>query len=105
MTQFDDREKAEERRQATKEELEFKSQARRNKLLGAWAANLMGLDGDKAESYASSLVVEDLKQAGDEDVFAKVSADLKAANVEVTEHQIRREMETFLQQARTELGA
>ena len=105
MTQFDDREKAEERKFATKEEAEFKANARRNKLVGLWAAQLLGLEGDKANAYASSLVVEDLKEADDQDVLNKLKSDFAAAKIDVSEHQIEREMAKSLEQARSELGA
>lgn len=102
MTHFDDREKAEERIFVGNNDQEFKISARRDKLLGAWAADLMGLDGALRDEYISSVVVADLKEAGDEDVFAKVYADLLASKVDITEHGLRREMERFLAQARTE---
>ena len=103
MTQFDDREKAEERRFASKEEFEFKVAARRDKLLGLWVASKLGLEGDAAEKYATSVIVADLEEKGDEDVFRKVFADLQKANSDVSEHVVRREMETLLDQARAEL--
>ncbi len=78
MTTFDDREQAFERKFAHDEEMRFKAEARRDKLLGLWAAGLMGLSGAEAEDYARSVVVEDLKEAGDDDVHRKVKADLEA---------------------------
>lgn len=105
MNQFDDREKAEERKFASKEELEFKVQAKRNRMIGAWAANLLGLVGEDADKYATSVVIADLKEAGDEDVYQKLASDFAAANIDVSEHQIRREMAELLDKARAELGA
>jgi len=78
MTTFDDREQAFERKFAHDEEMRFKAEARRDKLLGLWAAGLMGLSGAEAEDYARAVVVEDLKEAGDDDVYRKVKADLEA---------------------------
>ena len=78
MTTFDDREKAFENMFAHDEEMRFRAQARRDRLLGLWAAGLMGLEGEAAADYARSIVVEDLKEAGDDDVYRKVKADLEA---------------------------
>ena len=103
MTQFDDRERAEEKKFASAEEKEFKIAARRNKALGLWVADLLGLEGDDANKYASSVVVADLAEKGDEDVFRKVFGDLQAKNVDVSEHVVRREMQRFLDEAIDEL--
>jgi hypothetical protein len=105
MSQFDERKSAEETNYARNEELDFKVTARRNKLLGTWAAGLMGLQGQEAEDYAKSVVVADFEEAGDDDVFRKIKGDLDAKGVEVSEHQVRREMETLLQTARDQLTA
>lgn len=105
MTQFDERKNAEEAKYAHDSELSFKIVARRNKLLGAWAAGLMGLEGDEAEAYAKSIVMADFEEAGDEDVYRKVKADLDAKGIGTSEHQIRREMETLLETARQQLTA
>jgi hypothetical protein len=105
MSQFDERKSAEESNYVRNEELDFKVTARRNKLLGAWAAGLMGLEGDAAVDYAKSVVVADFEEAGDDDVYRKIKGDLDAKGVEVTEHQIRREMETLLETARAQLTA
>lgn len=96
MTTFDKREDAFEKKFAHDEELQFKAAARRNKLLGLWVAEKLGLSGDKAEEYAKSVVIADLQEAGDQDVIAKVLADLKAAGVEQSEHQIRRTMDELM---------
>jgi hypothetical protein len=104
MSSFDDREKAEESRYARTQESEFKAVARRNKLVGAWAAGLMGLTGEEADAYAKTVVVADFEEAGDEDVFRKLRADLDKAGVEVSDHVIRREMSEQLEVARAQLA-
>jgi hypothetical protein len=105
MSQFDERKSAEEANYVHNEELDFKVNARRNKLLGAWAAGLMGLEGDAASDYAKSVVVADFEEAGDDDVYRKIKGDLDAKGVDVSEHQVRREMETLLETARAQLTA
>jgi hypothetical protein len=94
-----DREDAYENKFAHDEELRFKAIARRNKLLGLWAAELMGKTGDEAEAYAKEVVVADFQEAGDEDVFRKVRGDFDAAGVDQSDHQIRRTMEDLLGEA------
>lgn len=96
MTTFDKREDAFEKKFAHDEELQFKAAARRNKLLGLWAAEKMGIAGDAAVDYAKTVVEADLAEAGDADVLGKVFADLKAAGVEQSEHQIRRTMDELM---------
>jgi hypothetical protein len=76
MSTFDERETAFESKFAHDEEMQFKAMARRNKLLGLWAADLLGKSGDAADAYAAEVVKSDFEEAGDEDVFRKVSADL-----------------------------
>ncbi len=78
MTTFDDRENAFEAKYAHDADLRFKAEARRNKLLGLWAAGLMGRQGEAATAYAMEVVASDFVEAGDEDVFRKVAADLGA---------------------------
>src|SRR6478736_1525599 len=90
MTTFEDREKGFERKFAHDEELKFKATARRNKLLGLWAAEQMGLSGDAAQAYAKEVVKADLVEPGDEDVFRKLRADFDAKGVNQSDHQIRR---------------
>ena len=99
MTSFDDRKDSFEKKFAHDEALRFKAEARRNKLLGRWAAGLMGLDGEKAEDYAKAVIKADFEEAGDDDVFRKVKADLAAAGVEQSDHQIRRHMDEFMAEA------
>lgn len=100
MSSFDDRERAEEAKYALDQETQFKVMARRNKLLGLWAADLLGKTGADAEAYAKEVVLSDLEEAGDEDVFRKVYGDLDAAGVDRTEKQIREQMAELLPVAR-----
>ena len=81
MTSFDDREKAYEKKFAHDAELKFKASARRNKLLGVWAAEKMGMTGDDVEHYAKGVVLADLEEPGDEDVFRKVRSDFDDAGI------------------------
>lgn len=90
MTTFEDREKGFERKFAHDEELKFKATARRNRLIGLWAADKMGLTGDEAQAYAREVIKADLAEPGDEDVFRKLRADLDAKGVDQSDHQIRR---------------
>ncbi|MBL8579559.1 MAG: DUF1476 domain-containing protein [Mesorhizobium sp.] len=99
MSDFSDREKGFERKFALDEELRFKATARRNKLLGLWAAEKLGKAGADAEAYAKEVVAADFVEAGDDDVLRKVKADFDAAGVDQSEHQIRRTMDELLAQA------
>jgi hypothetical protein len=99
MTTFDKRKDAFENKFAIEEELRFRAEARRNKLLGLWAAEAMGLKGEDAETYAKSVVQADFAEAGEEDVYRKITADLAAAGVNRSEHQIRREMDELMAKA------
>ena len=99
MTTFDRREDAFENKFAHDAELQFKAYARRNKLLGLWAAALLGKSGDDAAAYAKLVVAADLDHAGHEDVFRKIRADFDAADVKQSDHQIRRTMDELLAQA------
>jgi len=103
MSSFDKREEGFENKFAHDAELKFKAEARRNKLLGVWAAGMMGLEGDAAEAYAKEVVKADFEEAGDEDVFRKIRGDFDAKNVEQSDHQIRRTMDEFLAQAVDEI--
>ncbi len=104
MGGFDDREKAEEARYAHSAEMEFKAQVRRNKLLGLWAADLMGITGEAADAYAKEVVSSDFDEPGDDDVFRKVRGDFDAKGVEQSDHQIRRRMEELLAEARVQVA-
>ncbi|MFO1034651.1 MAG: DUF1476 domain-containing protein [Hyphomicrobiales bacterium] len=96
MTTFDKRKDAAEGKFAHDEELRFKATARRNKLLGLWAAEKLGLSGAAADSYAKEVVAADFEEAGDDDVVRKVLADFKAKNVAQSEHQVRRTMDELM---------
>ena len=96
MSGFDKRREGYESKFAHDEELKFKATARRNKLLGLWAAAKLGLTGAAAEDYAKEVVKSDFEEAGEEDVFRKVRKDLDAKKVDVSDHQIRREMEDLM---------
>ena len=96
MASFDDRKKGFENKFAHDEEMKFKAEARRNKLLGLWAAEKLGLTGDEAEAYAKEVVKSDFEEPGDEDVFRKVRGDFDAKKVDQSDHQIRRQMEDLM---------
>ncbi len=89
MTQFDDRERAFEAKFARDEELQFRVLARRNRLLGEWAAELMGLSEAETASYAKDVVRADFEEAGDEDVIRKLLGDLTSAGIDVDDQRIR----------------
>ena len=104
MSGFDEREAAFENKFAHDAEMMFKAAARRNKLLGLWAAELMGIAGADAEAYAKQVVVSDFDEPGDDDVLRKVFRDLEAKGVETSEHLVRKEMDKLLEVARSELS-
>jgi hypothetical protein len=104
MTTFDKRKDAFENKFAHDAELKFKAEARRNRLLGLWAAGLLGKSGDAAEDYAKSVVQADFQEAGDEDVFRKIRADFDAAGVAQSDHQIRRTMDELMAKAVEEVS-
>jgi len=103
MNTMKDRKDAFENKFAHDEELKFKAMARRNKLLGLWAAEKLGKTGADAEAYAREVVAADFEEAGDEDVFRKIRADFDANGVEQSDHQIRRTMEELLEEARRQI--
>jgi len=92
MTNFEDREKGYERKFAQDEELKFKATARRNKLLGLWAAEQLGITGDQAQAYAREVIKADLEIPGDDDVFRKIRRDFDAKGVQKSDHQVRSKM-------------
>lgn len=98
-----DRKDAFENKFAHDAELRFKAEARRNKLLGLWAAEKLGKSGEEADAYAKQVIAADFEEPGDEDVFRKVRADFDAAGVDQSDHQIRRTMEEFMVQAAEEI--
>lgn len=105
MSQFNDRERAEEKKYQLDQELEFKAQARRAKIVGRWAAELMGLKDEAADAYAKSVVIADLEEAGVEDLFRKIRSDLDMHAVQLSDHQIRAKMEEALIEARAQVKA
>ena len=103
MTTFEKREQAFEAHFALDQEQEFKAQARRNRRLAEWAAERMGLTGDAVAGYAATVQRADFKEAGDDDVFQKVLADLAEKGVEVLPAELRAKMDELLQAARREI--
>jgi hypothetical protein len=104
MTSLKDREKGFERKFAHDEEMKFKAEARRNRLLGLWAAGKLGItDPDEAKGYAQTVVVADFAEAGDADVLRKVSGDFQAKGVSVPESEIREQMTRLLAEAKAQL--
>jgi hypothetical protein len=100
---FEKREKGFEAKWAHDEELRFKVYARRNKLLGLWAAAEMGVTGAAADSYAKEVIAADFERAGDEDVFEKVRRDFTARRLALSDHAIRRKMEELLEMAKHQI--
>jgi hypothetical protein len=96
MTTFDKREEGFEKQFAHDEELRFKANARRNKLLGLWAAEKLGKSGADADAYAKEVVMADFEEAGDNDVFKKIRKDFDAKGVDQSDHQIRRTMDELM---------
>ena len=106
MSTLKDREKGFERKFAHDEEMKFKAEARRNRLLGLWAAGKLGItDPEEAKSYAQQVVFADFAEKGDEDVLRKVFEDLKGAGVSITEADVRRRMDELMAQAREQVKA
>ena len=103
MTTFDDREKAFETKFAHDEEMTFRIVARRNRLLGLWAAEQLGLTPEEADAYAKSVIQADFEEAGDGDVVRKLLGDLTGAGIETSDHIIRRALEEKAIEARRQL--
>jgi len=103
MTQFDDRERAFETKFAHDEQMNFRIVARRNRLLGEWAARKMGLSEEETASYAKDVVRADFEEAGDEDVIRKVLGDLTAAGVEIGDDEIREALAHKLVEAKRQI--
>jgi hypothetical protein len=99
MTTFDKREETFEKKFAHDAELQFKAEARRNHLLGLWAAGLLGKGAADAEAYAKEVIAAEFERAGDEDVFRKIRSDFDAAGVDQSDHQIRRTMDELMAKA------
>ncbi len=104
MTQFSDREKAFEAKFQKDQELQFKVTARRNRLLGLWAAEQIGLDGQDAEAYAKDVVASDFDEPGDDDVLRKVVADLQGKGVDADEAAVRKQMTVLFETAKQQLA-
>ena len=106
MTTFNEREASFENKFKHDKELQFKVMNRRNKLLGLWAANLLGIHGADAEAYAKTVVMSDFNKPGDHDVLVKVLADFQAKGVDMSEHRLRKHMDELMgaasEQVRTE---
>jgi len=105
MTTFDKREEGFEKKFAHDEELKFKASARRNKLLGLWAAEKLGLTGAAADAYSKEVIAADFEEAGDEDVFRKLRKDFDAKGVTESDHQIRRTMQELMEKAVAQIKA
>ena len=105
MTTFDKREEGFEKKFALDEELKFRATARRNKLLGMWAAEKLGVTGPAAEAYAKEVVTADFEEPGDDDVFRKIRKDFDAKGIAQSDHQIRRAMEELMEQAVAQIKA
>lgn len=105
MTTFDDREKQFEAKFHHDQELQFRVSARRNRLLGEWAGGLMGLAGDDLRTYALDVVQSDFDEPGDDDVLQKVLSDLNGKNIQIADHQVRRQMDELLIEAKRQVMA
>jgi len=105
MTTFDKREEGFEKQFAHDEELKFKAGARRNRMLGLWAAEKLGLSGAQAEAYAKEVILADFEEPGDHDVFRKIRKDFDAKGIAQSDHQIRRTMDELMAKAVAEIKA
>ena len=105
MTTFDKREEGFEKKFAHDEELRFKANARRNKLLGLWAAEKIGLSGAQADAYAKEVVMADFQETGDQDVFRKIRQDCDAKKIALADQDIRRAMDELMTQAIAQIKA
>ena len=105
MSAFEDRKKAAEAKYKHDQEFQFKVIARRNKLLGLWAAEQMGITGSDADAYAKQVVMSDFDEPGDDDVLRKVLGDLTGKGVEADQRSVRREMDRLLDEAKGQVSA
>ena len=105
MSEFNKRQEGFEKKFALDEEQKFKAEARRNKLLGLWAAEKLGITGDAANAYAKEVVAADFEEAGDGDVLKKVLGDLNAKGQAVTERDVRAKMDELLAEAAAQVKA
>ena len=103
MSSFNKRKQDAENRFKHDQELEFKANARRNKLLGLWAAQEMSISGDAADAYAKDVVISDFDRPGDEDVLEKVHKDFVDKGLDISEHRVRKEMDRLMDEARQQV--
>ncbi len=103
MTTFNDREKAFEDKYKHDQELQFRVEVRRNKLLGLWVAELLGKAGDEAEAYAKEVVASDFEEPGDADLVRKIMGDMGQAGAELSEHRLRKQMDELLVEAKEQV--
>ena len=105
MNSMEERKKVAETKFRHDNEMEFKAEARRNKLLGLWAAELMSLSQAETTDYIREVIEADFEEAGDEDVFRKIRADFDARGIEQSDHQIRRAMAECMEEARRQVAS
>lgn len=103
MSTFNEREKGFEAKYKHDKDIEFKATARRNKLLGLWAAELMGIEGDAAAAYGREVVQSDFEEPGDDDVLRKVHGDLQAKGIDKSQQQVRKHMDELMGDARDQI--
>ena len=103
MTTFNDREKAFEDKYKHDQDLQFKVEVRRNKLLGLWVAELLGLSGADADAYAKEVISADFEEPGDADVIRKIQADVAPKNLELSEHRLRKKMDELTAVAKEQI--
>ncbi len=103
MTTFSDREKVFEDKYKHDQELQFKVEVRRNKLLGLWVAEMLGLSGADAEAYAKEVVSADFEEPGDADVVRKIQGDVQPKNLDLSEHRLRKKMDELVTVAKEQI--
>ncbi len=103
MTTFNKREKAFEDKYKHDQDLQFKVEVRRNKLLGLWVAELLGLTGADADAYAKEVVKADFEEPGDADVIRKIQADIQRRNLDLSEHRLRKKMDELIAIAKEQI--
>ena len=103
MTTFDNREKAFEEKYKHDQELQFKVEVRRNKLLGLWVAEMLDLKGADADAYAKEVISADFEEAGDQDLVRKILGDFTDKSVEMSEHRLRRKMDELISVAKDQI--
>ena len=103
MTTFNDREKAFEDKYKHDQELQFKVEVRRNKLLGLWVAEMLGLSGADAEAYAKEVVSADFEEPGDADLIRKIQGDTQPKNIDLNEHRLRKKMDELVAVAKEQI--